>query len=196
LFTGLVQDLGKIVSLERDPGGARLMVETGLGDEVREGDSVMVNGVCLTATGLGGSRFSADLSSETLARSALGDLTAGDPVNIELALRPSDGLGGHIVQGHVDGVGMVEAFEPDGSGRDLRVRVPGDLERYIVEKGSIAVDGVSLTVSGLDGASFSVALIPETLDRTNLTQAEPGRRVNLEIDVIAKYVERLVSHIR
>jgi riboflavin synthase len=139
-------------------------------------------------------RFYADLSSETLERSALGDLGQGDRVNLELSLRPADRLGGHIVQGHVDGVGTVESSRADGSGQNVAFRAPAGLGRYIVEKGSIAVDGVSLTVAELDGDVFSVSLIPETLDRTNLTQAEPGRRVNLEVDVIAKYVEKLVSH--
>ena len=193
MFTGLVADLGRVAAFERDGGGARLTVEATVAGELSEGDSVMVNGVCLTAVRPQAGRFSADLSSETLERSSLGDLGDGERVNLELALRPSDRLGGHIVQGHVDAVGTVEAFEPDGLARNLRVRVPEGLERYIVEKGSIAVDGVSLTVTAVDGESFSVSLIPETLDRTNLTQAEPGRRVNLEVDVIAKYVERLVN---
>jgi riboflavin synthase len=193
LFTGLVQDLGSVVGLMGADGGARLTVQTSLRDDIREGDSVMVNGVCLTAVGLEDGRFSADLSSETLERSALGDLSAGEQVNLELSLRPSDRLGGHIVQGHVDGVGTVESSRLDGSGRNVSFRAPADLGRYIVEKGSIAVDGVSLTVAGLDGDVFEAVLIPETLDRTNLTQAEPGRRVNLEVDVIAKYVERLVN---
>jgi riboflavin synthase len=169
-----------------------LTIETGL-DDIDEGDSVMVNGVCLTAVDLEDGRFSADLSSETLERSALGDLSEGERVNLELPLRPSDRLGGHIVQGHVDGVGTVESSRADGSGRSVTFLAPSGLERYIVEKGSIAVDGVSLTVAELDGNVFSVALIPETLERTNLTLAEPGRRVNLEVDVIAKYVERLTK---
>jgi riboflavin synthase len=195
LFTGLVQDLGRVVALDREGGGARLTIETALGD-IGEGDSVMVNGVCLTAVDLADGRFSADLSTETLERSALSDLGPGDHVNLELSLRPSDRLGGHIVQGHVDGVATVEESQPDGAGRSVAFRAPAELGRYIVEKGSIAVDGVSLTVSRLDGDRFSVALIPETLARTNLTQAEAGRRVNLEVDVIAKYVERLVDHSR
>ncbi len=181
------------MALTRDDGSTRVTIETSLGNDVREGDSVMVNGVCLTAVDLADGRFSADLSTETLDRSALGDLGPGDQVNLELSLRPSDRLGGHIVQGHVDGVATVEESQPDGAGRNVAFRAPVELGRYIVEKGSIAVDGVSLTVSRLDGEVFSVALIPETLERTNLTQAEPGRRVNLEVDVIAKYVERLVN---
>jgi riboflavin synthase len=188
LFTGLVQDLGRVVAV----GDGRLTVETALQD-IGEGDSVLVNGVCLTAVGLEDGRFWADLSSETLERTALGGLSEGERVNLELSLRPSDRLGGHIVQGHVDGVGTVEGSRPDGSGREVSLRAPAGLERYIVEKGSIAVDGVSLTVARLDGDVFSVALIPETLERTNLTQVEEGRRVNLEVDVIAKYVEKLVS---
>jgi riboflavin synthase len=193
LFTGLVQDLGSVVALTREGGSARLTIETALRDDIQEGDSVMVNGVCLTALDLRDGGFSADLSTETLDRSALGDLSAGERVNLELSLRPSDRLGGHIVQGHVDGVATVEDSQPDGTGRNIAFKAPPQLGRYIVEKGSIAVDGVSLTVAQLDGERFSVAVIPETLDRTNLTQAEPGRRVNLEVDVIAKYVERLLN---
>jgi riboflavin synthase len=189
LFTGLVQDLGKVVAV----GDGRLTVETALRGDIAQGDSVMVNGVCLTAVGLEDGRFSADLSTETLERTALGDLRAGDPVNLELSLRPADRLGGHIVQGHVDGVGTVEAAESDGAGRRVTFRPPAELERYIVQKGSIAIDGVSLTVAALQDGEFSVALVPETLERTNLTQVERGRRVNLEVDVIAKYVENLVN---
>jgi riboflavin synthase len=194
VFTGLVEDVGRVVAFERDGNGARLTVEASVAGEVAEGDSVMVNGVCLTATHSKDGRFAADLSSETLARSALGDLSQGDPVNLELALRLSDRLGGHIVQGHVDGVGTVAEAKPDGRGLDLRVSVPAALSRYLVEKGSITVDGVSLTVTGVEDRSFTVSLIPETLERTNLTEARPGSRVNLEVDVIAKYVERLVTH--
>jgi riboflavin synthase len=189
VFTGLVQELGRVAAV----GDARVTVEAEVAAELSEGDSVMVNGVCLTAVGLESGRFSADLSPETLARTALAELRAGDRVNLELALRPEDRLGGHIVQGHVDGVGTIESSQSDGAGMVVRVRPPAELARYLVEKGSVAVDGVSLTVAALDGDSFSVALIPETLERTNLTQAARGRRVNLEVDVIAKYVERLVE---
>ena len=155
-----------------------------------------VNGVCLTAIEPADGQFTADLSPETLARSALDELAAGDPVNLELPLRPADRLGGHIVQGHVDGVGRVTSITEEAGGRELRFDAPVDLLRYVVEKGSIAVDGVSLTVASVDDSGFSVALIPETLARTTLGQAREGRPVNLEVDVIAKHVEKLVSRWR
>jgi riboflavin synthase len=152
-----------------------------------------VSGVCLTATVVDGPHFSADVMEETLRRSSLGPLAPGDEVNLELPLRAGDRLGGHIVQGHVDGVGEVESAEPDGFARTLRIAAAQELLRYVVEKGSIAVDGVSLTVSEVDDDGFAVSLIPETLERTTLGQAAPGRRVNLEVDVLAKHVEKLVS---
>jgi riboflavin synthase len=152
-----------------------------------------VNGVCLTATTPADGEFGADLSAETLSRSSLGALQAGDSVNLELPLRPADRLGGHIVQGHVDGLGTVDEVREAGLSRELRIEAPGELLRYVVEKGSIAVDGVSLTVTAVEAGAFEVSLIPETLARTNLTDAVPGRRVNLEVDVIAKYVEKLVK---
>ena len=174
-------------------GGARIRIEAGCAAELSDGDSVLVNGVCLTATEPGRREFGADLSEETLARSSLGSLGALDYVNLELPLRPADRLGGHIVQGHVDGVGEVADVREAGLSREVRIAAPGDLLRYVVEKGSVAVDGVSLTVTQVDDRSFEVSLIPETLERTNLTEASPGRRVNLEVDVIAKYVEKLVK---
>jgi riboflavin synthase len=185
MFTGLVQATGTVSSL----GGGRLRVEAG-GLELREGDSVAVNGVCLTATETDADGFGADVVDETLARSSLGALAGGDRVNLELPLRPSDRLGGHIVQGHVDGVGSVESLGDDGL---LRVSAAPELLRYVVEKGSIAIDGVSLTVADVDDESLTVALIPETLERTTLGGAQPGRPVNLEVDVLAKYVEKLVA---
>jgi riboflavin synthase len=153
----------------------------------------MVNGVCLTAVEPTEDSFAADLSVETLERSTLGSLSAGSPVNLELAVRLEDRLGGHIVQGHVDGVGTVTEVSENGAGLDLRISAEPDLLRYVAEKGSVAVDGVSLTVTAVDGEAFGVSLIPETLQRTNLTEAKSGSRVNLETDVIAKYVEKLVS---
>jgi riboflavin synthase len=155
---------------------------------------VLVNGVCLTVVEADGDRFEADLSTETLNRSALGELAAGDAVNLELPLRLQDRLGGHIVQGHVDAVAEVRSASPDGEGLDLRLEAPPSMLRYIVEKGSVTLDGVSLTVTDVDDRGFGVSLIPETLERTNLTDAKPGRRVNLEVDVLAKYVEKLVSN--
>jgi riboflavin synthase len=193
VFTGLVETTGKIAAVDRETGGVRLSVATRLAAELADGDSVAVNGVCLTARGVEEGRFAADVMEETLRRSSLGPLGEGDEVNLELPLRASDRLGGHIVQGHVDGVGSVEAIREDGFARVIRVAAPTDLLRYVVEKGSIAVDGVSLTISSVDEAAFEVSLIPETLERTTLGKAEPGRKVNLEVDVLAKYVEKLMS---
>jgi riboflavin synthase len=193
VFTGLVETTGKIAAIDRDGDGVRLSVATPLAAELTDGDSVAVNGVCLTARGVDAQRFAADVMEETLRRSSLGPLAEGDAVNLELALRASDRLGGHIVQGHVDGVGSVESIREDGFARVVRVAVESDLLRYVVEKGSIAVDGVSLTVSAVDDAAFEVSLIPETLERTTLGSAAPGRKVNLEVDVLAKYVEKLMS---
>jgi riboflavin synthase len=192
VFTGLVQEVGRVVEASPYDGGARIRIEAGCAAELSEGDSVLVNGVCLTATAPGRREFGADLSEETLARSSLGLLGAADYVNLELPLRPADRLGGHIVQGHVDGVGEVADVREAGLSREVRIATPAHLLRYVVEKGSVAVDGVSLTVARVDDGGFEVALIPETLERTNLTEASPGRRVNLEVDVIAKYVEKLV----
>jgi riboflavin synthase len=193
MFTGLVETTGEIAAIDRDADGVRLSVTTPLAAELADGDSVAVNGVCLTARGVGGESFSADVMEETLRRSSLGPLTEGDSVNLELPLRASDRLGGHVVQGHVDGVGSVESVRADGFARVVRVSTPADLLRYVVAKGSIAVDGVSLTVSAVDDEAFEVSLIPETLERTTLGKAAPGRKVNLEVDVLAKYVEKLMS---
>jgi riboflavin synthase len=193
VFTGLVEDLGTVVAIDRSGDGAVLTVESRLGPQVAEGDSVAVNGVCLTATGICGERFGFDVVNETLRRSSLAELDAGAKVNLELALRADARLGGHIMQGHVDGVGVVTGVRDDGFGRVVTVEAGADLLRYVVEKGSIAVDGVSLTVARVDGTSFDVALIPETLERTNLGATSQGRTVNLEVDVVAKYVEKLVG---
>ena len=182
-----------MLEVVRHDAGAQIRLEADLAGELANGDSVAVNGVCLTAVGFDRKSFSADLSSETLARSSLGELAAGDPVNLELPLRASDRLGGHIVQGHVDGVGRVRSITQDGVGREIRFDAPASLLRYVVEKGSIAVDGVSLTAASVDAESFTVSLIPETLERTTLGQAIKGRPVNLEVDVIAKHVEKLVK---
>jgi riboflavin synthase len=217
MFTGLIADLGYVASLERDSEGATITVATGLAGEVGEGDSVAVNGVCLTATRVNGESFAAQAMAETLRRSSLGALEVGAPVNLELALRVDGRLGGHIVQGHVDGTGVVAAIRTQGFSRVLDIDVedppraaaaaedasagtngvaarnPGSLMRYLVEKGSIGVDGVSLTISALRDGGFSVSLIPETLERTNLGRVEVGRRVNLEVDILAKHVERLME---
>jgi riboflavin synthase len=193
MFTGLVQDLGRIVETAEQDGGARLRIEAGCAGELSDGDSVLVNGVCLTATEPNRRVFGADLSEETLSRTTLGSLGVDDYVNLELPLQASGRLGGHIVQGHVDGLGTIAETREAGLSRELRIEALPALLRYVVEKGSVAVDGVSLTVTRVDERGFEVALIPETLERTNLTQGSPGRKVNLEVDVIAKYVEKLVN---
>jgi riboflavin synthase len=192
LFTGLVADLGEVVNVDRSQDGVRLRVATELTSELEQGDSIAVNGVCLTATVVDGDSFSADVMNETLKLSSLAEVAAGSQVNLELAMRPNDRLGGHMVQGHVDGVGTVAEVTSDGFSRRVKIAAPPELLRYLVYKGSITVDGVSLTVADLDDRSFTVSLIPETLERTNLGQAEPGVIVNLEVDVLAKYVERLM----
>lgn len=194
MFTGLVQDLGRVAAVDATADGARLTIETRLAPEIAPGDSVAVSGVCLTATTVTEDAFSADVMRESLRRSALGALQPGEPVNLELALRADARLGGHIMQGHVDGLARVTEVQDDGFAKVVTI-TPEDpgLLRYVVEKGSIAVDGVSLTVARVDDASFAVSLIPETLERTSLGQASPGRRVNLEVDVVAKYVEKLTG---
>jgi riboflavin synthase len=192
MFTGLIADLGEIVDVAHSGDGVVLTVSSGLAGELSEGDSIAVNGVCLTATTVGDRRFSAEVMNETLRLSSLAEAGAGSPVNLELAMRVSDRLGGHVVQGHVDGVGRIAATAPDGFSRRVEIEAPDDVLRYIVRKGSITVDGISLTVSGLGDRSFTVSLIPETLERTNLGRAGTGTIVNLEVDVLAKYVERLM----
>jgi riboflavin synthase len=187
MFTGLVAGTGTVRSL-RD---GRLEVDTDLAGELEPGDSISVNGVCLTARDPSPQGFAADVMPETLRRSSLGPLEAGDAVNLELPLRAGDRLGGHVVQGHVDGTGTVEEVREEGFSRVVRIAASRDLLRYVVEKGSIAVDGVSLTVSAVDDDTFEVSLIPETLERTTFGSAAPGRTVNLEVDVFAKYVEKL-----
>ena len=194
MFTGLVADLGTVAAVDATDDGVRLRLQTVLAGEIGEGDSVAVNGVCLTATEVSADAFAADVMHESLRRSSLGQAAKeGERVNLELSLRASDRLGGHIVQGHVDGVGTVSGVREDGFSRVVTIDAPPDVLRYVVEKGSIAVNGVSLTVSAIDEASFEVSLIPETLQRTTLGQTGPGSVVNLEVDVLAKYVEKLVA---
>jgi riboflavin synthase len=193
VFTGLVQELGTVTAVRRTAGGAHLTIGGALAAQIGRGDSVAVNGVCLTATDVNAASFEADVMEETLRRSSLGGAREGTAVNLELALRASDRLGGHVVQGHVDGTGTVESVDRDGMARVLTVAAAPDLLRYVVEKGSIAVDGISLTVASLGDESFTVSLVPETLARTNLGAAAPGDAANLEVDVLAKYVERLVA---
>jgi riboflavin synthase len=193
MFTGLVEDLGTVAAVDATGDGVRLTLESRLAHELGEGDSVAVNGVCLTAVGICGERFGADVMNETLRRSSLGEVVAGSRVNLELALRADARLGGHMMQGHVDGVGAVTAVRQDGFARIVTVEADPSLLRYVVEKGSIAVDGVSLTVARVGDSDFDVSLIPETLERTNLGRAAPGAPVNLEVDILAKYVEKLVT---
>ncbi len=192
IFTGLVATTGALRALDRTSDGVRLRVESALAAELEQGDSVAVNGVCLTAVEVSGGDFQADVMGETLRRSSLGPLERGDAVNLELPLRASDRLGGHMVQGHVDGLGSVADVEADGFATLVRIACAGELLRYVVEKGSIAVDGVSLTVAEVDDEGFSVSLIPATRARTTLGSLSPGRAVNLEVDVLAKYVEKLL----
>jgi riboflavin synthase len=192
MFTGLVETTAVVRRVQPDAEGARIEVETPLAAELSQGDSIAVNGVCLTAVDPDGRRFRADVMAETLRRSSLGPLAEGDAVNVELPLRVGDRLGGHMVQGHVDGTGTVAEIRDEGFARLVQIGAGPETLRYVVEKGSIAVDGVSLTVAAVDDRSFTVSLIPETLERTTLGLAVPGRVVNLEVDVLAKYVEKLV----
>ena len=187
MFTGLVAATGKVSSAERGPDGLILRVETPLAGELSSGDSIAVNGVCLTAVEIDERGFRADVMEETIGRSTLGLVRPSDHVNLELPLRVGDRLGGHIVQGHVDGMGMVDSIDDDGFSRRVRITTPPETLRYVVEKGSIAVDGVSLTVADVDDFGFTVALIPETLERTTFANRKPGDVVNLEVDIMAKY---------
>lgn len=189
MFTGLVGAKGTVRRAERDGDGLRLTIATPL--ELGSGDSIAVDGVCLTAAEVGEGSFRADVMGESLRRSTLGDLAAGDEVNLELPLRAGDRMGGHFVQGHVDGTGTVDLVGEDGFARVVRVEAPAELLRYVVEKGSIAVDGVSLTVVEVDDDAFTVSLVPETLDRTTLGALVAGGLVNVEVDLLAKYAEKL-----
>ena len=193
MFTGLIQDVGSVAEVETSEAGARLRINTRLAGELEPGDSIAVNGVCLTATEADRAGFEAEAMNQTLSVTSLGPLAPGDRVNLELAMRAGDRFGGHFVQGHVDGTSEVLELEEDGFARRLRARLEPGLAAAVVEHGSIALDGVSLTVSGLGEDWFEVSLIPETLDRTNLGAAEPGRQLNVECDLIGKYVQRSVA---
>lgn len=194
MFTGIIEELGAVESIMVGDSG-RLRVRAPLvSSDLHAGDSVSVNGVCLTAVEVHGANFEFDASPETLSRSSLASLKRGDLVNLERALLPTTRLGGHIVQGHVDGTGQIVSADPLGDGEwQLSVSYPAELDRYLVLKGSISVDGISLTIASLDGAVFSVAVIPHTWEHTNLRTRRPGDTVNLEIDVLAKYVEKLLA---
>ena len=194
MFTGIVREVGSVVETTGGGEGLRLEIEARTtAAEIEIGGSVSLNGVCLTAETVDGARMTFHAVPETLARTTLGTLVRGDGVNLEPALRAGDALGGHIVQGHVDGVGRVQTVEAEGEGLRVIVEAPDDILRYCVEKGSICVEGVSLTIAELHDDSFGVALIPHTLSETTLARLVPGRGVNLEVDVLAKYVERLVA---
>ncbi len=195
MFTGIVEELGEVVTAETaEAGAARLRVRAPVvAADAAAGDSVAVCGVCLTVVGAGDGVLAADVSRETLTRSRLGTLSVGAPVNLERPLTLASLLGGHLLQGHVDGTGEVLGRTPESGGETVRVSLPARLARYVVEKGSIAVDGVSLTVVDVTEGSFTVSLIPATLERTTLGRLQPGESVNLEVDVVAKYVERCVE---
>jgi riboflavin synthase len=196
MFTGIVAELGEVAGIEQRGDAARLTIR-GSTEGVSPGDSIAVNGVCLTVTGILDGTFTADVMGETLDRSGLGALSPGAPVNLEQSVRLADRLGGHLVQGHVDGTGTIISRSPAEHWDQVRISLPAGLSRYVVHKGSIAVDGISLTVSALgppgEETWFEVCLIPETLKRTTMGARQPGEVVNLEVDVIAKYVERLLS---
>ena len=194
MFTGIVRERGRVTAIAGDADGVRLRIEAPrTAAQTAVGDSVAINGVCLTATSADDGELAFDAVAETLRRTSLGRLEPGSEVNLEPALRAGEPLGGHIVQGHVDGVGRVRSLEPVGDGAELTVEAAPELLRYCVEKGSITVDGVSLTVASLAEDAFSIALIPHTLVETTLSGLAPGDEVNLEVDVLAKYVERLVT---
>ncbi len=193
MFTGLIEDVGAVESLDRTAEGARLRIASSLTGELALGDSIAVNGCCLTATAVDGGQFETEAMNQTLEVTALDGVEQGSRVNLELAMKVGDRLGGHIVQGHVDGVGTVASTGDDGFARRVRVTLPTRLLRFIVDKGSITLSGASLTVAGLGETWAEVSLIPETLERTNLGDLAPGDRLNVECDVVAKYVERLMS---
>jgi riboflavin synthase len=190
MFTGIIHELGTVDAVEGSDEGARLRIRAALASELEAGDSVAVNGACLTATSAGSGAFEADVMHQTLSLTTLGDLDSDSRVNLELPLRPTDRLGGHVVQGHVDGTATVVEVSEDGFAKRLRLELPDELLPYVVERGSIAIEGVSLTVAELAGSVLEVSLIPETLERTTLGSLVPGARVNVECDVLARYVRR------
>ena len=193
MFTGIVQELGRVDAVDASEDGARLRIETALAADLAPGDSVSVNGACLTATSTDADGFAADVMHQTLSLTTLGELEPGSTVNLELPLRPTDRLGGHVVQGHIDGTATVTELVPDGFAKRLSAELPEGLLPYVVERGSIALEGVSLTVAALEDPVFAVSLIPETLERTTLGRVEPGARLNVECDVLARYVARQLS---
>jgi riboflavin synthase len=195
MFTGIIEELGTVRSIEMRGENARMIIGARVVTEgTNHGDSIAVNGVCLTALDVQSDSFAADVSRETLSRSTLGNLKPGTPVNLERAVTPATRLGGHIVQGHVDARGTFVGVEDHGESWTVRISFPKEIGRYLVFKGSVAVEGISLTIANLADDYFEIAIIPKTWEVTNLSQLKPGDGVNLEVDVIAKYVERLVQH--
>ena len=194
MFTGIIEEVGRIAALDVTPAGGRLRVQAQkVRDRLSVGSSIAVNGVCLTVTALVEGSFCVDLSDETVRRTSFRNLGPGRGVNLELPLTPSTPLGGHIVQGHVDGTAVFLSLDPSGENYWLRVEVPPELERYLVEKGSVAIEGISLTVAALQGTELGVAIIPYTYENTNLRELQRGELVNIECDVLAKYVEKLLG---
>lgn len=193
MFTGLIQDLGSVEAVERIGGGARVAIRTRLGAQLAPGDSIAVNGVCLTAIDPTPEGFAADAIPQTLDHSTTGALEPGSPVNLELAMRAEDRLGGHLVQGHVDSVGTVAWVRDEDLGRRVAIDIPERLKDFVVDRGSITLNGVSLTVAAITGVRVEVALIPETLERTTFGTAEPGSRINVEVDAMAKQIATLVE---
>ena len=194
MFTGIIEELGRVRSFDERGDNARMVISARVVTEgTKHGDSISVNGVCLTALDIHPDSFAADVSMETLARSTLGSLKPGAPVNLERAVTPTTRLGGHIVQGHVDARGQLAGVQDHGDSWTVRFNYPSEIARYLVFKGSVAVEGISLTIAGLTDHHFEVAIIPKTWEVTNLSHLKPGDDVNLEVDVIAKYVERLLE---
>jgi len=194
MFTGIILAIGKISAIERKSGDFRLKIDTGLLPltDAQLGDSIAVNGVCLTAIELGARHFCADVSNETWTRTTLSHAAVGTPVNLELALTPTTRMGGHIVSGHVDGIGKVIGRKADARSVRFTVQAPDNLAKYIAEKGSICINGISLTVNEVNGAAFGVNIVPHTLQETTLNEAVVGTEVNLEVDILARYMERLM----
>ena len=193
MFTGLIESVGRVEAVTRDASGIRIAIATPLASELAPGESVSINGVCLTATHLDGARMHADIGPETARVTTLGTLQSGQPVNLERSMRADSRFGGHFVQGHVDGVGELRSVREDGDARWLTIRFPAPLAPFIVRKGSIALDGISLTVADLDGVRFSVQIIPFTWEHTNLRRLEAGSAVNLESDILGKYVVHAID---
>jgi len=196
MFTGIIEELGSVRSIEERGENARIIITARIVTEgTNHGDSIAVNGVCLTALDIQPDSFAADVSRETLSRSTLGRLTIGAPVNLERAVTPATRLGGHIVQGHVDARGQFAGVEDHGESWTLRIKYPPEIARYLVFKGSVAVEGISLTIASLTDEYFEIAIIPKTWEVTNLSHLKPGDDVNLEVDVMGKYIEKLLAHI-